>query len=143
MGRNYVFDRAFRVTFSTCNLNSSKKIDHLISHAYWPRNCNANHASLERALFTNECSCSSSNTFNEQSVRSRARRNTHAMVERSNQGRYTIDAWAGIFGNRIIGLVRLPTPIKCATYSQLWHIVNSVSSIFSSATQSLVFAAVK
>lgn len=70
-------------------------------------------------------------------------RNPHAMVERCNQGRSTIDLWAGIFGNRVIGLVYLPTPIKCATYSQLWHIVNSVSLIFSSATQSLVFAAVK
>lgn len=131
------------MTFSTCNLNSSKKWIHLISHAYWLQNCNANHASLERALFTNECSCSSNNMFNEQSVRSWACRNPHAMVERSNQGRSTIDVWARIFGNRIIGLVYLPTPIKCATYSQLWHIVNSVSLIFSSATQSLVFAAVK
>lgn len=131
------------MTFSTCNLNSSKKWIHLISHAYWLRNCNANHASLERALFTNECSCSSNNMFNEQSVRSWACRNSHAMVERSNQRRSTIDVWARIFGNRIIGLVYLPTPIKCATYSQLWHIVNSVSLIFSSATQSLVFAAVK
>lgn len=59
-------------------------------------------------------------------------RNPHAMVERCNQGRSTIDLWPGIFGNRVIGLVYLPTPIKCATYSQLWHIVNSVSLIFSS-----------
>lgn len=65
------------------------------------------------------------------------------MIEKSNQGRSTIDVWAGIFGKRIIGLVYLPTPIKRATYSQLWHIVNSISSIFSSATQSLLFAAVK
>lgn len=69
--------------------------------------------------------------------RSWARRNPHAMVERSSQGRSTIDLWEEIFGNRVIGLVYLPTPIKCATYSQLWHIVNSVSLIFSSATQSL------
>lgn len=65
---------------------------------------------LERVFwsvsFTDESSISSCSILNRQNVRIWTYRNVRAMFEKFNPGRFTINVWAGIIENHIIGLHR-------------------------------------
>lgn len=75
-GAELRFDRAFRMTFSTRNPNSTKKLTILLAALIGSEIATRTTASLWNAR------CSRMNVA--QSVRSRARRNPRAMVEKSN-----------------------------------------------------------
>lgn len=71
---------------------------------------------FERMLFMNESSFSSCSILDRQNARIWTCRNPDAMDERFNQGRSTINVWAGIVANCITAPMFLPTSMKSATY---------------------------
>ena len=74
-----------------------------------------NNRFLENVLFTDESTFSSATLQNRQNTRVWAYANPHATVQRFNQGRFSVNVWAGIVGNQIIGPVYL-LRLNGATY---------------------------
>lgn len=71
---------------------------------------------FERILFTDEASFSSTAIVNRQNLRIWAERNPRAMMQRVHQGRFSVNVWAGIIGNTLIGPVYLPLRLNSRNY---------------------------
>lgn len=71
---------------------------------------------LKNIVFTDESSFSSTSILNRQNVRIWRRRNPHAMVQRVQQGRFSVNVWAGILGNDYIAPVFLSNRLSSVEY---------------------------
>lgn len=67
-------------------------------------------------MFTDESSFSSTFILNRQNVRIWRRLNPHAMVQRIQQGRFSINVWAEILGNDYIAPVFLLNRLSSVEY---------------------------
>lgn len=80
------------------------------------RKLNHNSKFLYNVLFTDEANFSSTSILNRQNIRIWAPRNPHAMHERFIQGHFSINVWADIVQNIIIGPVFLPAHLTSMRY---------------------------
>lgn len=71
---------------------------------------------IERVLFSDESSFSSTSILNRQNIRIWASRNPHAMQQRVLQGRFAINVWAGIVGDHFVGPYFLPPRLNSQSY---------------------------
>jgi hypothetical protein len=78
---------------------------------------------LWKLLFTNEAMFTRDGVFNFHNVHIWAHANPHAIREARHQTPFSINIWAGIFGDRLIGPVRLPERLTGSTYSR--HVDNA------------------
>ncbi|KAL7307837.1 hypothetical protein TKK_0000157 [Trichogramma kaykai] len=71
---------------------------------------------LDRVLFTDESAFGTDGTFNVHNHHQYSVENPHLIVENKHQTRFTINKWAGIIGDTIIGLVDFPEQLTGAYY---------------------------
>lgn len=73
-------------------------------------------AFLEKVLFTDEASFSREGIVNNRTTHLWAAENPHAIVERGHQEKFSVNVWAGILGNSLIGPYILPNRLNSPTY---------------------------
>lgn len=78
---------------------------------------------LRNVLFTDESSFSSVSIHNAQNVRIWALFNPRAVIQRRAQGRFTLNVWAGILGDSIIGPYFLPRLTSAAYLNHLRNVL--------------------
>ena len=73
---------------------------------------------LWKILFTDEAMFTRDGIFNFHNVHMWAHANPHTIREAKHQTTFSINVWAGIVGNRLIGPVRLPERLTGPTYQE-------------------------
>lgn len=71
---------------------------------------------LENVLFTDEASFTREGIFNHRTSHVWGAVNPHDVVVRSYQERFSVNVWAGIIGNHLIGPYILPNRLNCPVY---------------------------
>ena len=68
-------------------------------------------------LFTDEAQFTREGIFNHQNQHHWTQANPHLTIERNHQHRYSVNVWAGILGDRLIGPHILPGPLNGENYA--------------------------
>lgn len=71
---------------------------------------------LEKVLFTDEASFNKDGIFNNRTTHVWAAENPHQVFVRGHQEQFSINVWAGIIGNHLVGPYILPNRLDSRTY---------------------------
>lgn len=71
---------------------------------------------LAKVLFTDEATFNKEGVFNSRNSHLWAYENPHATVSRRSQNRFSVNIWAGLLNNRIVGPYILPNRLNSPTY---------------------------
>lgn len=71
---------------------------------------------LKKVMFTDESSFNRDGIFNSRNSHVWAEENPHKIIQKGNQNRFSINVWAGVFGDHVIGPYILPNRLNSPTY---------------------------
>lgn len=83
---------------------------------------------IKNIMWTDECNFSRNGVVNFHNLHRWASENPHAVRSTSIQHRFSVNLWAGVLGNQIIGPFRLPTRLNSQNYLEFLR--NEVDNFF-------------